>query len=120
MNVFRFRNEKPNVADRKKEAKKAREKFPNSVPIVFEKDPKSKIESFPKSRYLIDKNLTINQFQVLLREKLKLEPTSAFFLLVNGKILIQGETTLQNVYEKYQDKDDNFLYILYSTEQIWG
>jgi GABA(A) receptor-associated protein len=117
---FCYKNEVPDIEVRRRNCLKLIEKNPDKIPIIFEKDPKSNIESFPKTRYLINKDLTVNHFLLLLRNKLKVDETSAFFLLVDGKIYITGDKTLQDIYIKYKDKKDGFLYLMYSTEQIWG
>jgi hypothetical protein len=117
---FSYRKEVPDVETRRNECRKVLEKNPEKIPIIFEKDPKSQIEPFPKTRYLVSKDLTVNHFQLLLRNKLKLNETQAFFLLVQGKYTILGENTLAEIYQKFKDKDDGFLYMMYSTEQVWG
>ena len=117
---FKYKLDKPNVAERKEECDKVREKNPDKIPIIFEKDPKSKVNPFPKTRYLVDKTLTVNHFQLLVRNKLELDSTSAFFLLAQCKYTIFGENSLEEIYEKYKDKEDGFLYMMYSTEQVWG
>ena len=117
---FSYRKEVPDIETRRNECRKVLEKNPGKIPIIFEKDPKSKIEPFPKTRYLVSKDLTVNHFQLLLRNKLKLNETQAFFLLVQGKYTILGENTLAEIYQKFKDKDDGFLYMMYSTEQVWG
>ena len=117
---FKYKTEKPDVDERRKECQKVLEKNPEKIPIIFEKDPKSKVKPFPKTRYLVDKTLTVNHFQILVRNKLELDSTSAFFLLAQGKYTIFGENTLEEIYEKYKDKEDGFLYMMYSTEQVWG
>lgn len=117
---FKYKIEKPDVNERRKECEKVLAKNPEKIPIIFEKDPKSKVKPFPKTRYLVDKTLTVNHFQILVRNKLELDSTSAFFLLAQGKYTIFGENTLEEIYQKYKDKEDGFLYMMYSTEQVWG
>ena len=64
--------------------------------------------------------MTVNHFLLLLRDKLELGPADAFFLLVGGKYSILGEQTMEEIYAKYKDPEDDFLYLMYSTEQVWG
>ena len=40
--------------------------------------------------------------------------------IAKGKYSITGETTIDEVYKKYKDKEDNFLYIMYSTQLVYG
>ena len=117
---FSYRKEVPDIETRRNECRKYDKYIESGYPIIFEKDPKSNIEPFPKTRYLVNKDMTVNHFQLLLRNKLKLNETQAFFLLVQGKYTILGENTLEEIYHKFKDRDDGFLYMMYSTEQIWG
>ena len=116
---FSYKIEVPDIEERRRNCIKLLEKNPEKIPIIFEKDPKSNIEPFPKTRYLVNKEMTVNHFQLLLRNKLKLDESQAFFLLVDGKICIMGEKTLNEIYIKYKDKKDGFLYLMYSTDQVW-
>ena len=92
------------------------------VPVICEKDPNSKIEELKKTKYLINKKLTIAQFISLLKIKLELESKDALFLLVkyrNNYNSLTGNETFDQVYEKYKDSD-GFLYTLYTSKEIWG
>lgn len=117
---FKYKLEKPDVDARKNECDKVLKQNPQKIPIIFEKDPRSKCKAFPKTRYLVSKDLSVNHFQLLLREKLELTSSKAFFLLVQGKFSILGDEKLEEIYLKYKDPEDGFLYIMYSTEQVWG
>ena len=89
------------------------------IPIICERALKSKIQNLEKSKYLVNGNLTVAQFGMLIRNKLKLEKESAIFLFVKGKKALAGNDTMDVVYQKYKD-DDGFLYIAYSEELVWG
>ena len=107
---------------REKESKLIIEKNPNKVPVICEKDPNSKITELKKTKYLINKKLTIAQFISLLKIKLELESKDALFLLVKCKKnynSLTGNETFDQVYEKYKDSD-GFLYTLYTSKEIWG
>jgi hypothetical protein len=64
--------------------------------------------------------MQVTQFMGLLRTKMQMDQNQAFFLVVEGNHSISGETSLLDVYHKYKNKDDNFLYIMYSSEEAWG
>ena len=49
-----------------------------------------------------------------------IEKGETFFLLANGKHSIAGDTLLSEIYGKYQDPEDGFLYITYVSELTWG
>ena len=93
---------------------------PKKVPIILEKDPNCKLEEIKKTRYLVLRAFTVNQFISLIRHSIKIPEGDALFFSAKGKYGISGETTINEVYKKYKDKEDNFLYIMYTTEVIYG
>ena len=111
---FKFKSEIKDVNERKQISEKLIKLYPDKIPIICEKDPVSKIKGIEKTKYLINKNFIVSQFSLLLRNKIELNPEEAFFLLANGKYSILGEARLSDIYEKYADKDDGFLYIVYA------
>ncbi len=104
---------------RMKDSEDIKNKNPNSIPVICEKAPQSKMKEVIKSKFLLQKNLKITQFIEILRKKLSLGKESALFLLVKGKIALVGNDTFESIYDKYKD-DDGFLYIYYASEKIWG
>lgn len=41
-------------------------------------------------------------------------------LLADGKHLMKSDAPLAEIYAKYADKEDGFLYIVYALEQVYG
>ena len=117
---FKFREEFPDPKIRRKQCKIIRKKYPDKIPIIIEKNSNSNISNIDKTKYLIPLDLTVSQFSYMIRKRIKLSNESAFFLLVNGKISITGDSLLSDIYERYQDPEDSFLYITYSSELTWG
>ena len=92
------------------------------IPVICEKDEKSKMKALIKTKYLIKKEITVDQFIGTLRRKLQLDSNDALFLLANcqnNKYAIVGTESIGNIYDKYKD-EDGFLYIIYSNEKVWG
>jgi GABA(A) receptor-associated protein len=87
---FKFKKQNPDIQVRKAEAIKILEKYPNRVPIICEKDPKSNMKDIDKTKYLVPIDLTVSQFSFIVRKRLMLEKSSALFLLVNGKHAVSG------------------------------
>ena len=104
---------------RTKESEDIREKNPNSIPVICEKAPHSKIKEIEKTKFLIKKNFTLSQFISIIRKKLNLNDTDALFLLVKGKYTLVENETFDQIYNKYKD-EDGFLYIYYASEEVWG
>ena len=105
--------------EREKESAQLRIKYPDKVPVVLEKDPASKIVELKKTKYLLPKKSTVNQFQENIRRKAEIPGESALFLQARTKYSLAGEKTMEEVYNSYKDKD-GFLYIMYATELIYG
>jgi len=113
--LFKFKAENINAEIRRKECEKIRRQFPEKIPIICERDPKSRIKDIDKSKYLVPGDLTMSNFSFMIRKRLQLPYESALFLFVNGRNAITGDVPLSDVYEWYKDPEDGFLYIAYAT-----
>ena len=78
------------------------------------------LKDIDKTKYLIPGDLTVTQFNMMIRKRIKINQESAFYLLANGKVSITGDSLLNEIYEKYKDPEDGFLYIAYASELTWG
>ena len=94
-------------------------KNPDKIPIILEKDISCKITIIKKIKFLIDKNITVIQFQRMIRKLIKINEEEALFLSAEGKYTIAGQKSLESIYNTYKD-DDTYLYIAYSTELLYG
>ena len=91
----------------------------DKIQIICEKDPKSDIIEMEKTKFLVNPEMNVSQFETLIRKKLKLNKESALFVVVNDKHNIIVNLLFSEIYEKFKD-EDGFLYIAYANEQIWG
>ena len=105
---------------RKEQCKILLIKNPDKIPIILEKDPNCKIEPMKKTKHLVKKDFTVIKFIDMIRKMLKLNEGEALFLSVKGKYSISGEKTIEDIYKNYKDKEDGFLYIAYSSIEIFG
>ncbi|GLD67241.1 microtubule-associated proteins 1A/1B light chain 3A [Lates japonicus] len=80
-------------ADRCKEVQQIREQHPNKIPLSPRPTP-------PKRR-------------------LQLNPTQAFFLLVNQHSMVSVSTPISEIYEQERD-EDGFLYMVYASQETFG
>ena len=99
---------------------KIKQDYPNKIPIILERGQKCSINKIIKNKYILSKELTISEFIKIIREKLELEPERALFFLANSKYSISNSENLGEVYKKYKDKEDGFLYMTYSEELVFG
>ena len=52
----------------------------------MEKAPKSRISDLDKKKYLVPNDLTVGQFYILIRKRIKLRAEDALFFFVNNQI----------------------------------
>ena len=117
---FEFKKEYNDVIIRKQMSEKLMKLYPDKIPIICEKDPRSKMKKIEKTKYLIPKDFAVSQFSLLLRNIIELNPEEALFLLAKKKYSIVGETKIGDIYERYANKEDGFLYIVYAEELFKG
>ena len=117
---FKFKLENSDPEVRKKECQKILNQFPEKIPIICEKDPKSDIRDIDKTKYLVPADLTVNKFNLMIRKRIEIPEEASFYLLANGKYSLTGDQLLNEVYLKFKDPEDGFLYITYASELTWG
>ena len=103
---------------RKTESTKIRNKYPDRIPIICEKNDGSDIPTIDKKKYLVPADLTIGQFVYVIRKRIKLNSEKAIFIFINN-ILPNTSKIISQVYEEHKD-DDGFLYVKYSGENTFG
>lgn len=106
---------------RQSESNRIREKYGDRLPIIVEKHAgksSSDIPDIDKKKYLVPKDLTVGQFQYVIRKRLKLDSEKAVFLFVDG-ILPSTSGLLTELYDNHKD-EDGFLYVTYSGENTFG
>ncbi|XP_074654417.1 gamma-aminobutyric acid receptor-associated protein-like 2 isoform X3 [Tubulanus polymorphus] len=110
--------EEHSLDERTQEATKIRNKYPDRIPVIVEKAPKSSIKDIDKTQFLVPSDLTVAQFMYIIRKRIELPPEKAMFLFVD-KVLPTTSSTMGAIYEEHRD-EDSFLYIAYSGENIFG
>ena len=117
---FNFKTKIQDVNQRKKMSENILQSYPDKIPIICEKDPNAKFNGLDKTKFIIDKDIMVSQLIENLSKKIEIGEKESLFLLVNGKYVITGNTILGDIYKKYADKEDGFLYIVYTSKEIWG
>lgn len=110
--------EKFTYEERYSESNRVLTKYPGKIPIVCEKEKNSKMVEIDKHKYLVSIDVSVAQFIYILRSRLKLPPEKAIFLFING-IIPTSSSLLIDYYIRYKDLD-GFLYITYSSENVFG
>ncbi|XP_065828466.1 uncharacterized protein [Oscarella lobularis] len=103
---------------RLQESSKIRGKYPDRIPVVVEKAPRSNIPEIDKRKFLVPSDLSVAQFMYIIRKRIQLAPEKAMFLFVN-RVLPTASATMGSIYEEHKD-EDGFLYISYSGENTFG
>ena len=67
---------------------------------------------------MVPSDLTVGQFTYVIRKRLKLQPESAIFILVNDTFP-STTTEMSQLYHEHKN-DDGFLYVKYSGENVFG
>ena len=103
---------------RKLESEKIITKYPNRIPIIIERADKCLLDDIDKKKYLVPKELNMNQFIYIIRKRIKLDNSQSIFFIV-GNNVCPSNVPLSSIYEEYKD-EDGFLYIIYTSENTFG
>lgn len=113
-------NQSVPLSKRKMDAEKVLTKYPTYIPVIIDScDELSRIMA--KKKYLVPKNSNCSELLVTIRKNLQNKITSnrAIFVFCNN-ILIMPYDPINNLYEKYKDREDNYLYLYLAYENTFG
>ena len=114
---FAYKNDHP-YEKRAAEAARIREKYPDRIPVICEREPRANIPPVDKRKYLIPMDLTVGQFVYVIRKRISIPPEKAIFIFVNNT-LPPTAALMSTVYESHKDQD-GFMYMMYSGENTFG
>ncbi|XP_069911057.1 microtubule-associated proteins 1A/1B light chain 3C-like isoform X2 [Oryctolagus cuniculus] len=88
--------------------------------VIVERYPREKLLSLlDKTKFLVPQELTMSQFLSIIRSRMVLRATEAFYLLVDNKSLVSMSMTMAEIYQDYKDKD-GFVYMTYASQEMFG
>jgi len=105
--------------ERFQEANRVLAKYPERIPVICEKSTKcTDLNNLGKEKYLVFPDLTCGQFMYIIRRSLGLPAEKAVFMMING-IIPSNTAIMYELYDKHKDSD-GFLYITYTSENVFG
>jgi GABA(A) receptor-associated protein len=120
MTTFVSYKTKKTTEERTEEARKMKERYPNSIPIIVEKGKRDKtLPDIDKSKFLVPHDLQYGKFLYIIRKRLKISDTTAIFTFVGNNILPMSTENIANIYKNHKD-EDGFLYVTYCGENTFG
>nr|CAH7724583.1 unnamed protein product [Callosobruchus chinensis] len=112
-------NKKP-IEIRKEEVLAIRNRFPTKIPVIVQKFYKENhLPNLDKSKFLVPQEITMSQFQTIIRNRIRLSKNQALYLLVNNRSMMSQSLTLAEVYAEHADSD-GFLYVTYASQEVFG
>lgn len=102
-------------------------KYPDYIPVILKKKENDKIlRDIDRFKYLIPKNLNVDGLLFIIRKKIKPSEHQAIFIFAKQttgsstqSFLIPMNKTIGELYHEYKSSD-NFLYIIFTTENTFG
>uniref|UniRef100_A0A0N8EUL3 Microtubule-associated proteins 1A/1B light chain 3C n=2 Tax=Heterocephalus glaber TaxID=10181 RepID=A0A0N8EUL3_HETGA len=112
--------QRKSLATRQEEVAGIQAKFPNKIPMILERNPhEQSLPLLDKTKFLVPQELTVSQLLDVIRSRMALRATEAFYLLVNNKTLVSTSVTMAEVYRDYKD-EDGFVYVTYASQETFG
>jgi GABA(A) receptor-associated protein len=92
-------------------------KYPDRIPVILKKGNRT-APDIDRNKYLVPKDITFGAFVGVVRQRLKMKPDEALFILANNSLVTQTEL-MSNIYYKYKSPE-GFLLLEYSLESTFG
>ncbi|XP_069625533.1 microtubule-associated proteins 1A/1B light chain 3C [Ranitomeya imitator] len=108
------------LAARKSEVIRMKSKFPTKVPVIVERYKKEKyLPLLDKTKFLVPRDLPMFEFLNVLRDRMNLSASHAFYILVNERNLCSMSFTMTELHRDLKD-EDGFLYMTYASQEMFG
>ncbi|OQV24718.1 putative Microtubule-associated proteins 1A/1B light chain 3C [Hypsibius exemplaris] len=105
---------------RKEEMKNIRRDHPMKIPVIVERFHKeTSLPQLEKEKYLVPAEVTMSQFVSIIRTRMALTSSQAFYLIINNKSMACMSKSMGEIYREERD-DDGFLYMVYASQEMFG
>merc|ERR1712151_1108583 len=107
------------------EAKRILDKYPDRVPVICERAPRSSLPEIDKKKFLVPGTMLVGEFKYVIHKHIQ-QQSGAGIIAADETIYIHVHGTspktgalLSEVHEQYKNAD-GFLYLTYSAENTLG
>lgn len=109
---------------RSAEARRILAKYPDRIPVICEKAPRSDLPDIDKKKFLVPDTMLCGQFKYIIHKHINQTASSSLtseqtIYLFVGNTLPKTGSQISEVYDQHK-ADDGFLYITYSAENTLG
>lgn len=99
--------------------------YPQAIPVVLNKTPQISMLSSQfmpfklKTKYMAQRDITVGRFMIEMRKDMHLDPCKSMFLFSNNMLLVTS-STMEEVYNRHKNAEDDILYIDCYEESVFG
>merc|ERR1719458_885215 len=106
------------------EARRIAEKYPDRVPVICERAPRSDLPEIGKKKFLVPAGMLCGELKYIIQKHLKQTsgasaPSDQTIYLFVGSTAPKTGALMSEIYEQHKG-DDGFLYVQYSAENTLG
>nr|XP_023018685.1 microtubule-associated proteins 1A/1B light chain 3C-like [Leptinotarsa decemlineata] len=105
---------------RREEVMTLRNRFPTKLPVIVQRFSKEHhLPHINKQKFLVPKELTMSQFMILIRNRVRVHSHQALYLMVNENVMVSLSLTMAEVYSNHANPD-GYLYVTYASQEVFG